>query len=90
MDNLGEVYTTWFDKLVPVAAAIVGESNAEDVVQDVFVELASKPIEIKDPERYLMRAVTNRAINMRRHNSFEPRTFTDVGLPPHLDNYEVA
>ncbi len=74
MDNFDKMYKTWFDKLVPVAAAILNgdEAGAEDVVQDVFVELVEKPVQIRDPERYLMRAVTSRAIDVKRKLSRNP------------------
>ncbi len=59
------MYKTWFDKLVPVAAAILNgdTAGAEDVVQDVFVRLCEKSVQIRNPESYLTQAVTKEAIN---------------------------
>ncbi len=85
---MGEIYIIWFDRLVPVAAAILaegvddnaGDIGAEDIVQNVFVELCQRSVKIKDEERYLMRAVTSRAIDERRRRERGAKTFTDIGL----------
>ena len=65
MDNFSKMYETWFDRLVPVAAAVLNgdTAGAEDIVQDVFVKLCEKKIEIRNPESYLMQAITREAIN---------------------------
>jgi len=70
-ERLKDVYVTYFDRLVPVASAILnGDTEAgRDTVQNVFVELAARKIELNDPERYLMRAVSNRAIDERRRRN---------------------
>ena len=66
MDDLDKMYKTWFDRLVPIAAAILNgdTAGAEDVVQDVFVKLCEKKIEVRNPEGYLTQAVTREAINV--------------------------
>jgi DNA-directed RNA polymerase specialized sigma24 family protein len=63
-----ELYITYREMLVGIAKAILGrdDDTAEDVVQDVFLWLCQKkPKNIQNPEQYLIKAVTHKAINER-------------------------
>ena len=73
MDDFTKMYKTWFDRLVPVAAAVLNgdTEGAEDVVQDVFVKLCKNKIKIRNPESYLMQAVTREAIQVLRKRNRE-------------------
>ena len=71
-------YQTLFRKYYPClifyATRLVGEEDAEDVVQDVFVELwrRQESIEIGDQiQAFLYRAVYTRALNVLKHRNVE-------------------
>jgi len=55
-------------RLVNTAAAILDGriDDAEDVVQDVYCEIFERKPTIRDDERYLIRAVTSRALDEAR------------------------
>lgn len=44
----------------------LAHSEAEDVLQDTFVSLLERPVEIAHPRHYLVRSYRNRALNYRR------------------------
>ena len=68
-------------KLVRVAAAILDGriDDAEDVVQDVYCEIVQKRPDIRDEERYLIAAVTKRAIDEGRRASRHAVPMSQVG-----------
>lgn len=77
-DNFDLSYQTLFRRYYPsllfYATRLVGEEEAEDVVQDVFVELwkRKETIEIGDQiQAFLYRAVYTRALNVLKHRSVQ-------------------
>ncbi len=77
-ENFDVIYQTLFRRYYPslilYATRLVGEEDAEDVVQDVFVELwrRKNSIEIGDQiQAFLYRAVYTRALNVLKHRNVE-------------------
>ena len=81
-DNFDSTYKLlfrkYYDNLLFYATRIVGEEEAEDVVQDVFVELWRRKDTVTVGEQiqaFLYRAVYTRALNVLKHrdikNSYE-------------------
>ena len=77
-ENFDVTYQTLFRRYYPslifYATRLVGEEDAEDVVQDVFVELWRRKdsIEIGDQiQAFLYRAVYTRALNVLKHRNVE-------------------
>lgn len=75
-EKFDATYQTLFHKYYPClifyATRLVGEEDAEDVVQDVFVELwrRQESIEIGDQiQAFLYRAVYTRALNVLKHRN---------------------
>ncbi len=68
------LFRRYYPSLIFYATRLVGEEEAEDVVQDVFVELWRRKdsIEIGDQiQAFLYRAVYTRALNVLKHRSVE-------------------
>lgn len=69
------VFRRYYSSLLFYATRLVGsEEEAEDVVQDVFVELwkRKESIEIGDQiQAFLYRAVYTRALNVLKHRNIE-------------------
>lgn len=64
------------------ATALVGPSEAEDVVSAVVTRVIAKPgglIGLNEPKQYLMKSVLNEVRN--RHRSSKQRATTPVGVP---------
>ena len=77
-ENFDVTYKALFRKYYPslifYATRLIGEEEAEDVVQDVFVELwiRKDSIEIGDQiQAFLYRAVYTRALNVLKHRNVE-------------------
>ena len=77
-ENFDVTYKALFRKYYPslifYATRLIGEEEAEDVVQDVFVELWRRKdsIEIGDQiQAFLYRAVYTRALNVLKHRNVE-------------------
>jgi DNA-directed RNA polymerase specialized sigma24 family protein len=65
--NVQELFRLHYLGLVRLAVRLVDDQeSAEDLVQDVFVDLTRRPVELDDPLRYLRRAVVNRSRSMLR------------------------
>ena len=73
------LFRRYYPNLIFYATRLVGEEEAEDVVQDVFVELWKRKdtIEIGDQiQAFLYRAVYTRPLNVlkhRRHGRNQPK-----------------
>ena len=68
------LFRRYYPNLIFYATRLVGEEDAEDVVQDVFVELWKRKdtIEIGDQiQAFLYRAVYTRALNVLKHRNVE-------------------
>ena len=77
-ENFDVTYQTLFRRYYPSlifsSSSLVGDEEAEDVVQDVFVELWRRKdyIEIGDQiQAFLYRAVYTRALNVLKHRNVE-------------------
>ena len=72
MMAFGELYRSHRDPLVRFARLQVGEGPAEDIVQEVFMNLWTQRNHLQtleSPRSYLLRAVHNRALNYLRDES---------------------
>ncbi|NIG52952.1 RNA polymerase sigma-70 factor [Chitinophaga sp. Cy-1792] len=66
------VYQLLYPQLFVAAANLVGKEQAEEIVQDVFLSVWEKEIQLEHPaalKSYLYKAVVNRAINHLRKES---------------------
>lgn len=77
-DNFDETYKALFHKyylsLIFYATRLIGNDEAEDIVQDVFVELWRRKdsIEVGDQiQAFLYRAVYTRSLNLLKHRSIK-------------------
>lgn len=67
---VGLMFETWYPMLLNYACKFVLHATAEDIVQDIFVELQKKSdsIEIRHSVKaYLVRAVHNKCLDHLRH-----------------------
>lgn len=67
---VGLMFETWYPMLLNYACKFVLHATAEDIVQDIFVELQKKSgsIEIRHSVKaYLIRAVHNKCLDHLRH-----------------------
>ena len=70
------LFRKYYPNLIFYATRLVGEEEAEDVVQDVFVELWKRKdsMEIGDQiQAFLYRAVYTRSLNVLKHRNIEDR-----------------
>ena len=70
------LFRRYYPNLMFYATRLVGDEEAEDVVQDVFVELWKRrdSMVIGDQiQAFLYRAVYTRALNVLKHRSIEDR-----------------
>lgn len=66
-DSIEELFTALESPLLGYALRLVGDrSTAEDLVQDAFMKLHRQFDEVREPQRWLYRAVHNAALNQRR------------------------
>lgn len=69
-DSIEELFTALESPLLGYALRLVGErSTAEDLVQDAFMKLHAQFDEVREPQRWLYRAVHNAALNYRRDSA---------------------
>jgi RNA polymerase sigma-70 factor (ECF subfamily) len=78
MLDFEELYLSWFAKMKHFAREyVVSEEDAENIVQDVFMELWEKRPVLADRTRltaYLFTSVKNRSLNCLRHRIIEQKT----------------
>lgn len=74
MSNLDSIFKNTFRVLYPsmlfYATRIIGDDEAEDVVQEAFVELWKRKDEINDDEHikaFLLRTIYTRSLNVLKH-----------------------
>jgi RNA polymerase sigma-70 factor (ECF subfamily) len=82
LDAYESIFKSYYAQLVGVAESMLRErAAAEDVVQDVMVELWHRRATIKvetSLRAYLFRAVRNRALNQLRHRKVAPLADPDA------------
>jgi len=83
-DAFDAIFRSYYPQLVGVAESMLRErESAEDVVQDVMVELWRRRDSLvleTSLRAYLFRAVRNRALNHIRHQRIAPRAEPDAAL----------
>jgi RNA polymerase sigma factor (sigma-70 family) len=83
--DVDAMWRAHYTEVVALAALLCGSrAEAEDLVQDVFVELQRRPREVRDPVAYLRVAVVNRCRRWQRrerlswrHRVIEPSACGD-------------
>lgn len=66
-ESIEELFAALESPLLAYALRLLGErAPAEDVVQDAFMKLHAQSAEIREPRKWLFRAVHNMALNQRR------------------------
>jgi DNA-directed RNA polymerase specialized sigma24 family protein len=73
-----DLFKQHYSALLFYAARLVGEDDAEDIVQDVFVELWNNKSKIDFDDHiksFLYRSVYTRSINFLKHKSVVDRMF---------------
>ena len=69
-EQLGEWIDLWQDSLYRYAFYKIGSrADAEDIVQDAFLKIASADRAIQNPKAYLFRTVANLCADALRHKS---------------------
>ena len=85
-----EIYVKYRDELIRYATALVGPSNAEDVLSSVVTRVYRSRRSLTDfesPRPYLMKAVLNESLNRRKApHEDAPR---DFGVEPRRSQPEV-
>jgi len=85
-----EIYLKYRDELIRYATALVGPSDAEDVLSSVLTRLYRSKRSlgtIESPRPYLMKAVLHESLNQRRHTEDQP--LRDIGVEPTRSEPEV-
>lgn len=90
--NIEEAYTTYRPLLYTIAYRMLASSaEAEDVVQDIFTDLADKPFhEIDHVKAYLTKIVTNRCVNVLQSARIKRATTYPGTWLPEPDIHEPA
>jgi RNA polymerase sigma-70 factor (ECF subfamily) len=83
MLELNELYTEYKPLLISVAYRMTGSlSDAEDLVQDVFVAVKQAPIDrIEHQKAYLVKMVTNRSLNFLKSARRKREMYVGPWLP---------
>jgi RNA polymerase sigma-70 factor, ECF subfamily len=81
------MFETWYPMLLNYAGKFVPHASAEDIVQDIFVELQKRSgaLEIRQSVKaYLIRAVHNKCIDHIRHlmvrKNYEDQALSELSL----------
>jgi RNA polymerase sigma-70 factor (TIGR02957 family) len=84
--NAGQLYQTYKPYLMAIAYRMLGSvSEAEDVVQDMFVSLQAPPADpIQHVKAYLGKIVTNRCLNVLKSAKKRKETYLGPWLPEPL------
>lgn len=88
--QLGEWVDEWQDALFRYAFFRVGDrADAEDIVQDAFLKVASSSVAIKNPKAYLFRTVTNGCIDSLKRKSKLLPIEQQMTTPSQSDEFEA-
>ena len=88
--QLGEWVDEWQDALFRYAFFRVGNrADAEDIVQDAFLKVASSSVAIKNPKAYLFRTVTNGCIDSLKRKSKLLPIEQQMTAPSQSDEFEA-
>lgn len=90
IEQLAEWIDEWQDQLFRYAFYRVGNrSDAEDVVQDAFLKIASTTSPIANPRAYLFRIVANGCIDILRRNTKLKPLEERIPTPPQSEEMEA-
>lgn len=90
IEQLAEWIDEWQEQLFRYAFYRVGNrSDAEDVVQDAFLKIASTTTPIANPRAYLFRIVSNGCVDLMRHNSKLKPLEERIPTPPQSEEMEA-
>ena len=89
-EQLAEWIDAWYDQLFRYAFFRIGRrEDAEDVVQDAFLKIASTTTHISNPKAYLFRMVGNGCVDvMRKKDKFSPLE-ERMPAPLHIEEAEA-
>lgn len=82
-DNFHKIFITAYPKLLLYARRLVGEYDADDIVQQVFIDFWKHSYEIKDDKEVqsiLYRSIFNRSLNLIRHRKVIDDTARTLNL----------
>lgn len=90
IEQLAEWVDAWQEQLFRYAFFRLGNrSDAEDVVQEAFLKVASAAIKPDNPKAYLFRTVANRSIDTLREKSRLTRLEERFTAPSASDDWEA-
>lgn len=90
IEQLAEWIDEWQEQLFRYAFFRLGNrSDAEDVVQEAFLKVASATIKPDNPKAYLFRIVTNRSIDILRERSRLTTLEERIAAPSASDDWEA-
>lgn len=90
IEQLAEWVDAWQEQLFRYAFLRLGNrSDAEDVVQEAFLKVASAEIKPDNPKAYLFRTVANRSIDMLREKNRLTRLEERITVPSASDDWEA-
>jgi RNA polymerase sigma-70 factor (ECF subfamily) len=85
-----DLYRQYKERLLKLAYQLTGSfSNAEDVVQDVFIKLLNIPSEkLVEPKAYLYKMVTNRCRDLQKSARKRREQYFGDWLPEPIQTLE--
>lgn len=90
IEQLAEWIDEWQEQLFRYAFYRVGSrSDAEDVVQEAFLKVASAAIKPANPKAYLFRIVANGCVDALRHKARMKPLEERMPAPSHSDEWEA-
>ncbi|WP_413372238.1 sigma-70 family RNA polymerase sigma factor [Paenibacillus taichungensis] len=90
--EVGELYIRYKAYAFSIAYRMLGSVvEAEDIVQDCFAELQSKPLnDIRNPKSYIARLVVNRSLNLLNSARNQRESYVGEWLPEPMSVGEIA
>lgn len=90
--EFGLVYAEFYPKIYRYLKRLVGETDAEDLTQDVFIKVAKALVEFKNQSRlstWIYQIATNTAIDRMRSSSFKQETDSLNSIGSDLNDKEL-